>query len=58
VTPAERISTRRGTSSDTAPLRYRYYHSDSDTPEKLNFEWLNRAVSDLKIVVADLVGSN
>jgi hypothetical protein len=44
--------------TDTAPLRYRYYHSDSDTPDKLNFEWLNRAVSDLKVVVADLVGSN
>ncbi len=42
--------------TDTAPLRYRYYHSDADTPDKVNFEWLNRAVNDFKAVVADLIG--
>jgi len=40
--------------TDTAPLRYRYYHSQKDTPDKVNMEGLNRAVDDLKAAIAHL----
>ena len=42
--------------TDTAPLRYRHYHSCDDTPDKLNFDWLVRVVAGLVLVVGDLVG--
>jgi len=41
--------------TDTAPLRNRHYHSREDTPDKVDFERLSRAVDDLKVAVADLV---
>jgi Zn-dependent M28 family amino/carboxypeptidase len=40
--------------TDTAPLRYRYYHTREDTPDKVDFEWLNHVVDGLKPVVANL----
>src|SRR6266550_3076073 len=40
--------------TDTAPLRYRYYHTGEDTPEKVHFEWLNHVVSSLQCVVTGL----
>jgi Zn-dependent M28 family amino/carboxypeptidase len=43
--------------TDTAPLRNRHYHTREDTPDKVDFERLNRAVYDLKAAVADLVSS-
>jgi Zn-dependent M28 family amino/carboxypeptidase len=43
--------------TDTAPLRNRHYHTREDTPDKVDFERLNRAVDDLKAAVADLVSS-
>jgi Zn-dependent M28 family amino/carboxypeptidase len=43
--------------TDTAPLRNRHYHTQEDTPDKVDFERLSRAVDDLKAAVADLVGS-
>jgi Zn-dependent M28 family amino/carboxypeptidase len=41
--------------TDTAPLRNRHYHTREDTPDKVDFERLGRAVDDLKVAVADLV---
>jgi len=40
--------------TDTAPLRYRYYHTGEDSPEKVHFEWLNHVVSSLQCVVTGL----
>jgi Zn-dependent M28 family amino/carboxypeptidase len=40
--------------TDTAPFRYPHYHSDSDTPDKIDFERLARVVAALEQVVADL----
>jgi hypothetical protein len=40
--------------TDTVFLRYRYYHTREDTPDKLRFDWLNRVVDGLKDVVADI----
>jgi Zn-dependent M28 family amino/carboxypeptidase len=40
--------------TDTAFLRYRYYHRRGDTPDKLRFDWLSRVVDGLKGVVADI----
>jgi len=40
--------------TDTGPLRYRHYHSQNDTPDKLNLEWLARVTEGLKCVVAAL----
>ena len=31
--------------TDTAPLRYPYYHTRADTPDKVDFEWLSEIVS-------------
>jgi hypothetical protein len=39
------------------PLRNRHYHTREDTPDKLDFERLSRAVDDLWATVSDLVGS-
>src|SRR3954469_6372592 len=36
--------------TDTAPLRYRYYHTREDTPDKVDFKWLNHVVDSLKPV--------
>jgi hypothetical protein len=43
--------------TDTAPLRYPYYHKPDDTADKLRYDFLNEVVEGLKGVVADLVVS-
>ena len=40
--------------TDTAPLRYPYYHTRADTPDKVNFGWLGQIVSGFRTVIADL----
>lgn len=42
--------------TDTAPFRYAHYHTDEDTPDKLDYDRLARVVSGLEQVVADLAG--
>ncbi len=41
--------------TDTAPFRYRWYHTAEDTPDKLDYEKTARVVEGLEIVVRDLV---
>jgi hypothetical protein len=43
--------------TDTAPYRYRWYHTPEDTPEKLNYDRFALAVAGLNNVVADLCGA-
>jgi Zn-dependent M28 family amino/carboxypeptidase len=40
--------------TDTAPYRYRYYHTTEDTPDKVDFEKLARVVTGLSNVITDL----
>ena len=40
--------------TDTAPLRYPFYHTREDTPDKIDFGWLDHVVGSLKLVVANL----
>jgi Zn-dependent M28 family amino/carboxypeptidase len=40
--------------TDTAPLRYRFYHTPEDTPDKIDFGWLDQVVGGLKLVVSKL----
>ncbi len=40
--------------TDTAPLRYPYYHKPGDLPDKLRYDFLDEVVEGLKGVVADL----
>jgi Zn-dependent M28 family amino/carboxypeptidase len=40
--------------TDTAPLRYPYYHTRADTPDKINFSWLSQIVSGFRAVIADI----
>jgi len=42
--------------TDTAFLRYPYYHTSLDTPDKIDFERLSRVVSGLAKVLDDLSG--
>jgi len=42
--------------TDTAFLRYPYYHTSLDTPDKMDFERLSRVVSGLAKVLDDLSG--
>jgi Zn-dependent M28 family amino/carboxypeptidase len=42
--------------TDTAPFRYRHYHSRADTPDKLNYDWLAVVVARLGVVLSDLDG--
>lgn len=42
--------------TDTAFLRYPYYHTAQDTPDKINFESMSRVVSGLEKVIGDLAG--
>ncbi|HYE37258.1 M28 family peptidase [Methylocaldum sp.] len=42
--------------TDTAPLRYPYYHKPEDTPDKVNYRWLYRVVKGIESAVAKLVG--
>ena len=41
--------------TDTAPLRYPYYHKPEDTPDKLDYEFLRDVVDGLRDVVSGLV---
>ena len=40
--------------TDTAPYRYPYYHSAQDTPEKVDYERLARAVTGIEAIVRHL----
>ena len=40
--------------TDTAPYRYPYYHTAQDTPEKLDYDRLARAVTGVQEIVRDL----
>jgi hypothetical protein len=40
--------------TDTAPFRYPYYHTELDTPEKLDYERLARVVAGLNKVLLEL----
>ena len=40
--------------TDTAPFRYPYYHSSSDTPDKLDYDRFTLVVSGLEKVIEDL----
>jgi Zn-dependent M28 family amino/carboxypeptidase len=40
--------------TDTGPLRYPYYHSAEDTPDKLDFQWLGRVAAATIHIVARL----
>jgi Zn-dependent M28 family amino/carboxypeptidase len=41
--------------TDTAPLRYPFYHKPQDTADKVQYDFLNGVVEGLKGVVSDLV---
>lgn len=40
--------------TDTAPFRYKHYHTTSDTTDKIDFERLARVVSGLEAVILEL----
>jgi len=40
--------------TDTAPFRYPHYHEPTDTPDKLDYERMARAVDGLEAVLAEL----
>jgi hypothetical protein len=40
--------------TDTAPFRYPYYHSSSDTPDKLDYDRFTLVVSGMQKVIEDL----
>ncbi|SFE95941.1 M28 family peptidase [Nitrosomonas sp. Nm166] len=40
--------------TDTAPLRYRQYHTPEDTPEKINYDFLTKVVDGLEQTVRNL----
>ena len=40
--------------TDTAPFRYPYYHSDGDTPDKLDYDRFALVVSGMEKVIEDL----
>ena len=42
--------------TDTAPFRYPHYHTEEDTPDKVNYEYLARVVAGLERAIADLSG--
>jgi len=42
--------------SDTAPFRYPHYHTDEDTPDKIDFLRCARVVDGLRHVIAELSG--
>lgn len=41
--------------TDTAPLRYSYYHTPKDTPEKVSYDFLTRVVNGLEGTIDGLV---
>jgi hypothetical protein len=40
--------------TDTAPYRYPYYHTSEDTPDKINYAQLARALTGISAIVGDL----
>ena len=40
--------------TDTAPFRYRHYHTADDTPDKVDYDRTARMVAGLARVMADL----
>ncbi len=42
--------------TDTAPFRYPYYHSASDTPDKLLYDRMAQVVAGLARVIPDITG--
>ncbi len=40
--------------TDTAPFRYRHYHTQEDTPDRVNYDRMSRVVAGLVRVVEDL----
>jgi peptidase M28-like protein len=42
--------------TDTGPLRYRHYHTREDTPDKVDFAWLERVTNMLDALLAELAG--
>ena len=42
--------------TDTAPFRYPYYHSSSDTPDKLDYDRFTLVVSGMEKVIEELSG--
>ena len=44
--------------TDTAPLRYPYYHSTEDTPDKVDFAWLTRVADAIVRVVRSFAHRN
>jgi hypothetical protein len=44
--------------TDTSNFRYEHYHTERDTPDRLDFERFTRAVTGLINVVADLAGKH
>ncbi|NIO04213.1 MAG: M28 family peptidase [Proteobacteria bacterium] len=42
--------------TDTAPFRYPYYHTASDTPEKVQYDRMARVVAGLAGVITDIIG--
>jgi hypothetical protein len=44
--------------TDTAPYRYPYYHTEFDTPDKLDYSALARVTSGLRGVVSELAESD
>ena len=44
--------------SDTAPYRYPHYHTEDDTPDKLDYDRMARVVTGLMGVVAELAGKD
>ena len=37
--------------TDTAPFRYRYYHSEADTPNRLDYDRMARVIDGVERVV-------
>jgi hypothetical protein len=44
--------------TDTAPYRYPHYHTSADTPDKLDYESMSRALTGLAAVVRELAVIN
>ena len=42
--------------TDTAPFRYRWYHTADDTPEKIDYERLTQVVDGLEAVIESIAG--
>src|SRR5205823_5642464 len=40
--------------TDTAPYRYPYYHTADDTPEKLDYDRLSRALTGIAAIVKEI----